>query len=122
MTFQSFMSFLGLFNTIEVSYRSPVQSFPDSVGNSIWRMLRYSCYSSKTFYWDIATVVNTNDRLGVNGTVATVAVARGVSNPIETPFGVCPRFALVGGTRAKVERTYSEPTPLGFQRLIWHKP
>ena len=85
-------------------------------------MLRYSCYNSKTLYWDIATVVNTNDRLGVNGTVATVAVAREVSNPIETPFGVRLRFALVGGTRSKVERTYTEPTPVGFQILICHKP
>ena len=84
----------------------------------MWRMLRHSCYSSKTFYWDIATVVNTNDRLGVNGTVATVAVAREVSNPIETPFGVCLRFALVGETRAKVERTYSEPTSVDIRLLI----
>ena len=77
------------------------------------RMLRYSCYSSKTFFWGTATEVNTNDRLGVNSTVATVAVARGVPNPIETSFGVRIRFALVGGTRAKLERTYSEPTPGG---------
>ncbi len=102
-------------------YRSPELSFPDSVGSSMWRMLRYSCYNSKNFFWGASTEVNTNDRLGVNGTVATVAVARGVSNPIETPFGVCLRFALVGGTRAKVERTYSEPTPVGFQILICHK-
>ena len=65
--------------------------------------------------------VNHNDRFLRNGTVATVAVARGVSNPIGAPFGVRLRFALVGGTRAKVERTYSEPTPLGFQILICHK-
>ena len=88
----------------------------------MWRMLRYSCYNSKTLYWDIATVVNTNDRLGVNGTVATVAVARGISNPNEAPFGVRLRFALVGGPSAKVGRTYSEPTSVGFQILICHKP
>ena len=82
------------------------------------RMLRYSCYSSKTFFWGIATVVNTNDRLGVNSTVATVAVARGVSNPNEDPFGVRLGFALGGGPRAKVERTYSEPTSVFFQILI----
>lgn len=77
----------------------------------MWRMLRYSCYSSKTIFWSTATEVNTNDRLGVNGTVATVAVARGVPNPHDPPFGVRLRFALVGGTRAKLERTYTEPTP-----------
>ena len=71
----------------------------------MWRMLRYSCYSSKTFFWGTATEVNTNDRLGVNGTVATVAVARGVPNPIAPPLGVRLRFALMGGTRAKLERT-----------------
>ena len=105
-----------------MSYSSPVQSFPDSEGNSIWRMLRYICYNSKNFFWGASTEVNTNDRLGVNGTVATVAVAREVPNPIESPFGVHLRFALGGGPRAKVERTYSEPTPVGFHMLICHNP
>ena len=86
----------------------------------MWRMLRYSCYSSKTFFRGASTEVNTNDRLGVNGTVATVAVALGVPNPIEAPFGVRLRFALGGGPRAKVERTYSEPTTLGSQRITRH--
>ena len=48
-----------------------------------------------------------NDRLVVYGTVATVAVARSVSKPVEAPFGVRLRFALVGEPTAKVERTYS---------------
>ena len=62
--------------------------------------------------------VNHNDRILENGTVAIVAVARGVSNPIEAAFGVRLRFALGGRPRARVERTYSEPTPVGFQTLI----
>ncbi len=52
------------------------------------------------------------------GTVATVAVAWGVSNPVEAPFWLRLRFALGGGPGARVERTYSEPTPAGFQILI----
>ena len=70
----------------------------------MWRMLRYSCYSSKTFFRGASTEVNTNDQLGVNG---TVAVARGVSNPIEAPFGVHLRFALGGGLSANLQRTYT---------------
>ena len=62
--------------------------------------------------------VNTNDRFGVNGTVATVAVARGVSNPAEEAIRVRLRFAPGGGPRAKVERTYSEPTSVDFRLLI----
>jgi hypothetical protein len=67
-------------------------SFPDLSGRSSGggRALRYSCYSSKSTLglgsamgkWNCYTVTvtqgvsNPNDRLGVNGTVATVAVAR----------------------------------------------
>ena len=61
---------------------------------------------------------NTNDRFRVNGTVATVAVARGVSNPAEEAIRVRLRFAPGGGHRAKVERTYSEPTSVDFRLLI----
>ena len=76
-------------------------SFPDLSGRSSgeWA-LRYSCYSSKTTLglgsamgkWNCYAVTVTQgvsnpiDRFGVNGTVATVAVARGVSNLVEETF------------------------------------
>ena len=63
---------------------------------------------------DTALGIDTNDRFGMNGTVATVAVARGISNPIEATIWIRLRFALGGGPRAKVERTYSEPTTVDF--------
>ena len=48
-----------------------------------------------------------------------VAVARGVPNPIEAPFGVRLRFTLVGGTRAKEERTYIGSTSVGLLVYFW---
>ena len=72
-------------------------------------------------FCDTAMGVNHNDRILENGTVATVAVARGVSNSVEAPFWLRLRFALGGGPGARVERTYSEPTLVGFQILIRHK-
>ena len=82
----------GAFLSVWVALQSGINKIFLTIypGSSMWRMLRYSCYSSKTFFWGASTEVNTNDRLGVNGTVATVAVARGFPNPIAPPL----EFAL----------------------------
>ena len=45
-------------------------------------MGKWNCYAVTV----TQGVSNPNDRFGVNGTVATVAVARGVSNPVEESF------------------------------------
>ena len=45
-------------------------------------MGKWNCYAVTV----TQGVSNLDDRFGVNGTVATVAVARGVSNPVEEPF------------------------------------
>ena len=62
-----------------------------------------------------------NDRLLEKRTVATVAVARGDSNPVVVTFWVRRGFAQGGGPKAKEERTYSDPTSVGVQILICHK-
>ena len=53
-------------------------------------------------------VSNPIGRFGVNGTVATVAVARGVSNPVEEPFWGRCGVVRRSEPRAKVERRQSE--------------
>ena len=71
--------------------------------------------------WRIGTVTrgvsNLDDRFGVNGTVATVAVARGVPTPLKSPFGVAAGPLMEANLerrqsegRAKAERRQSEGT------------
>ena len=57
--------------------------------------------------------------LTIRQMIFIVAVARGVPNPIEAPFGVRLRFTLVGGTRAKEERTYIGSTSVGLLVYFW---
>ena len=47
-------------------------------------MGKWNCYTVTV----TQGVSNPIDRFGVNGTVATVAVARGVPTPLKSPFGV----------------------------------
>ena len=51
---------------------------------------------------------NPDDWFGENGTVATVAVARGVSNPVEEPFWGRCRVVHRSEPRAKLQRRQSE--------------
>ena len=67
-------------------------------------MWKWNCYTVTV----TQGVSNPNDRFGVNGTVATVAVARGVSNPVEGPFwGRCEAVHR-SEPRAKLQRRQSE--------------
>ena len=67
-------------------------------------MGKWNCYAVTV----TQGVSNPNDRLGENGTVATVAVAGGISNPVEEPFwGRCKAVHRSEG-RAKAERRQSE--------------
>ncbi|MBR3435867.1 MAG: hypothetical protein IKG88_08285 [Bacteroidales bacterium] len=43
----------GAFISVWVALRSEINKISLTIypGSSMWRMLRYSCYSSKTFFW-----------------------------------------------------------------------
>ena len=56
-----------------------VQNYTLGLGSA---MGKWNCYAVTV----TQGVSNPNDRFGVNGTVATVAVTWGVSNPVEEPF------------------------------------
>lgn len=64
-------------------------------------MGKWNCYTVTV----TRGVSNPNDRFGVNGTVATVAVARrAYPTPLKSPFGVAAG-SFIG---ANLERSYSE--------------
>ena len=60
-------------------------------------MGKWNCYTVTV----TQGVTNLNGRFGVNGIVATVALARGVPTPLKSPFGVAAG-ALMG---ANLERS-----------------
>ncbi len=67
-------------------------------------MGKWNCYTVTV----TQGVSNPNDRLGENGTVATVAVAGGISNPIEGPFWGRCGVVRRSEPRAKLQRRQSE--------------
>ena len=108
---------LGLKNsTEEYKMLSPLGCYTYIVVGATLRLLQFENY-----LFGYRNGGGSNDRLLEKWTVATVAVARGDTNPVVVTFWVRRGFAQGGGPRAKEERTYSEPTSVGVQTLVSDK-
>ena len=91
------------YSTEQCKMLRPLGCYMYIVVGATLRLLQFENYLFGVPQWG-----GSNDRLLEKWTVATVAVARGDSNPVVVTFWVRRGFAQGGGPRAKEERTYIE--------------